>query len=229
MGELRITGNIYERTGDKMRKLSVVFVSLIVLGLGVMLRAEENGGKAKTQDNNYETATFAGGCFWCIQPPFDKLGGVVRTTVGYTGGKEKDPTYKQVSYGKTGHAESIQIVYDPKKVTYEEILDVYWMNIDPTDSGGQFVDRGKQYRPAIFYHDEAQKRAAEASREKLDKSGRFDSPVVVEIVAATEFYPAEDYHQKFYMKDTVRYKSYRSGSGRDQFIEEYWGEAALSH
>ena len=193
-----------------------------------MLRAEENGAKSQTQDANFETATFAGGCFWCIQPPFDKLEGVVRTTVGYTGGKEKDPTYKQVSYGKTGHAESIEIVYDPKKVTYEEILDVYWMNIDPTDAGGQFVDRGNQYRPAIFYHNEAQRKAAEASKEKLDKSGRFDKPVVVEIVEATAFYPAEDYHQKFYMKDPVRYKSYRSGSGRDQFIEEYWGAAAAA-
>jgi len=211
-----------------MRKLSVILVSLLLLGLGGILRADENAGKAQPQGANFETATFAGGCFWCMQPPFDKLNGVVRTTVGFTGGTEKDPTYKQVSYGRTGHAESIEIVYDPGKVTYEELLDVYWMNIDPTDSGGQFVDRGKQYRPAIFYRSEAQKKAAEASKERLDKSGRFDKPIVVQIVEATEFYPAEDYHQKFYLKDPVTYKTYRAGSGRDQFIKEYWGAAAAA-
>ncbi|OGE22416.1 MAG: peptide-methionine (S)-S-oxide reductase [Candidatus Dadabacteria bacterium RIFCSPHIGHO2_12_FULL_53_21] len=212
-----------------MNKFLFTLAALLVISLTGLLRAEESVSTAKTQDAGYETATFAGGCFWCIQPPFDKLEGVVSTTVGYTGGKEKDPTYEQVSYGKTGHAESIEIIYDPKKVTYEGLLEVFWMNIDPTDSGGQFVDRGKQYRPAIFYHGEGQKKAAEASKAKLDKSGRFDKPVVVEIVEATEFYPAEDYHQKFYQKSPVRYKTYRWGSGRDQFIEKYWGEAALSH
>ncbi|HSC33683.1 MAG TPA: peptide-methionine (S)-S-oxide reductase MsrA [Thermodesulfobacteriota bacterium] len=212
-----------------MNKFSLIFTALLVISLSGALRAEENGGTAKAQDAKYETATFAGGCFWCIQPPFDKLEGVVSTTVGYTGGMEKDPTYEQVSYGKTGHTESIEIIYDPKKVTYEELLEVFWININPTDNGGQFVDRGKQYRPGIFYHGEAQKKAAEASKDKLDKSGRFDKPVVVEIVEATEFYRAEDYHQKFYQKSPVRYKSYRWGSGRDQFIEKYWGEAALSH
>ncbi|MEW6144268.1 MAG: peptide-methionine (S)-S-oxide reductase MsrA [Thermodesulfobacteriota bacterium] len=211
-----------------MKKFSFMLVTLLLLSLPGALRAEDNNA-ADAKGAGLEIATFAGGCFWCIQPPFDKLEGVVKTTVGYTGGKEKDPTYKQVSYGKTGHAESIEIIYDPKKVTYEELLEVFWMNIDPTDSGGQFVDRGKQYRPAIFYHGEEQKKAAEASRDKLAKSGRFDKPIVVEIVVAAEFYPAEDYHQMFYKKDPVRYKSYRSGSGRDQFIEEYWGEAALSH
>jgi len=192
-----------------------------------VLRAEQDSGMSK--DNGYEVATFAGGCFWCIQPPFDKLNGVVKTTVGYTGGKEKNPTYEQVSSGTTGHAESIEIIYDPKKITYDEILQVFWMNINPMDSGGQFVDRGTQYRPAIFYHSEAQKKAAEASKKKLEESGRFDKPIVVEIVEATEFYPAEDYHQKFYQKNPVRYKSYRWGSGRDQFIEKYWGESASGH
>jgi len=212
-----------------MKKYSFILVSLLVLSLTGAIRAEQSAGAAKAQDSDYETATFAGGCFWCIQPPFDKLEGVVSTTVGYTGGTEKDPTYEQVSYGKTGHAESIEIIYDPKKVTYEELLEVLWMNINPTDSGGQFVDRGMQYRPAIFYHGDAQKKAAEASKAKLDKSGRFDKPVVVEIVEAEEFYPAEDYHLNFYQKSPVRYKTYRWGSGRDQFIEKYWGEAALSH
>ncbi len=212
-----------------MRKYAFLPALLLVISLGVFLRTLGGGSESQAQDAGYETATFAGGCFWCIQPPFDELDGVVKTTVGYTGGKEKDPTYKDVSYGKTGHTESIEIIYDPKKVTYEELLEVFWMNIDPTDSGGQFVDRGKQYRPAIFYHGEAQKKAAEESKAKLDKSGRFDNPVVVEIVEAAAFYPAEDYHQKFYQKSPVRYKSYKSGSGRDQFIEKYWGETAASH
>lgn len=212
-----------------MKKFAFVPFLLLVVSLGVFLRTQGNGGESKAQDAGYEKATFAGGCFWCMQPPFDSLEGVVKTTVGYTGGTEKDPTYKEVSYGKTGHAESIEIIYDPKKITYEKLLEVFWMNIDPTDSGGQFVDRGRQYRPAIFYHGEAQKKAAEASKDRLAESGRFDKPIVVEIVEAAEFYPAEDYHQKFYQKSPARYKSYRSGSGRDQFIEEYWGGAALSH
>jgi len=210
----------------QMKRFLFLTAVLTVLFTGASIRAGENN---PMQDAAYETATFAGGCFWCIQPPFDKLDGVVSTTVGYTGGKEKNPTYEQVSSGTTGHAESIEIVYDPKKVTYDELLQVFWMNINPTDSGGQFVDRGKQYRPAIFYHSEAQKKAAEASKKKLGESGRFDKPIVVEIVEATEFYPAEDYHQKFYQKSPVRYKTYRWGSGRDQFIEKYWGETALSH
>ena len=212
-----------------MRKFVFILASLVVLSLAGVLRAEEENGKMQAPEAVTEIATFAGGCFWCIQPPFDKLDGVVKTTVGYTGGKEKNPTYEQVSSGTTGHAESIEIVYDPKKVTYEELLEVFWMNINPTDTGGQFVDRGKQYRPAIFYHSEAQKEAAQASKKKLDESGRFDKPVVVEIVEATEFYPAEDYHQEFYKKNPIRYKSYRWGSGRDDFIKKYWGEAAAGH
>ena len=210
-----------------MKRIVFMLVSLLVLSLPGALRAEQDS--SMSQDNGYEVATFAGGCFWCIQPPFDKLNGVVKTTVGYTGGKEKNPTYEQVSSGTTGHAESIEIIYDPKKITYDEILQVFWMNINPMDSGGQFVDRGKQYRPAIFYHNEAQKEAAEASKKKLEESGRFDKPIVVEIVEATAFYPAEDYHQEFYKKSPVRYKTYRWGSGRDQFIEKYWGKAAASH
>ncbi len=212
-----------------MKKLLILFVSVFVLGVSGFVQAQETGDKEEMRSDNFEVATFAGGCFWCMQPPFDTLDGIVRTTVGYTGGPEKNPTYKQVSYGKTGHAESIEIVYDPAKISYEELLEVFWMNIDPTDSGGQFVDRGKQYRPAIFSHNEKQKKAAETSKEKLDKSGRFDKPVVVEITEATEFYPAEDYHQKFYKKDKMRYKSYRYGSGRDQFIEKYWGKQDNGH
>lgn len=205
-----------------MRKLLIIFVLIFFMGSYSWIQAEDSGQKNDTGNENVEVATFAGGCFWCMQPPFDKVDGVVKTTVGYTGGPEKNPTYKQVSYGKTGHTESVEIIYDPDTISYDELLQVFWMNIDPTDSGGQFVDRGKQYRPAIFYHNESQKNAAEKSKEKLDKSGRFDKPVVVEITEASEFYPAEEYHQMFYKKDKLRYKTYRMGSGRDQFIEKHW-------
>ena len=171
-------------------------------------------------------ATFAGGCFWCMEHPFDALPGVRSTTSGYAGGAEKDPTYKEVSSGGTGHAEVIEIVYDPSKVTYSELLDVFWMNINPTDSGGQFADRGKQYRTAIFYHDEEQKKLAIASKEKLGKSGRYDSPIVTEITPASEFYKAEEYHQDYYEKNPLRYKFYRYGSGRDEYLKKIWGGKA---
>ena len=207
-----------------MRKLLIIFVSVLVLGSYGWLQARDSGHENHKGNKSLEVATFAGGCFWCMQPPFDKLDGVVKTTVGYTGGTEENPTYKQVSYGKTGHTESIEVIYDPDTISYVELLRVFWMNIDPTDSEGQFVDRGKQYRPEIFYHDESQKKTAEESKEKLDKSGRFDKPIVVEITKASEFYPAEEYHQMFYKKDKLRYKTYRIGSGRDQFIKKHWGK-----
>lgn len=207
-----------------MRKLLIMFLSIMVLGSYISLRAQDSTDNTDKVNENVEVATFAGGCFWCMQPPFDKLDGVLKTTVGYTGGPEKNPTYKQVSYGKTGHTESIEILYDPDKISYDELLQVFWMNIDPTDSDGQFTDRGKQYRPAIFYHNESQREAAQKSKEKLDKSGRFDRPIVVEITEASEFYPAEEYHQMFYKKNKLRYKTYRIGSGRDRFIEKHWGK-----
>lgn len=169
-------------------------------------------------------ATFAGGCFWCMEKPFDLVEGVISTTSGYTGGSEESPTYRQVAGKKTSHLESIEIVYDPKVVTYDELLDVFWRQIDPTDDGGQFVDRGPQYRPAIFVHDADQREAAEASKKSLGESGRFDEPIVVEILEAQVFWAAEEYHQDFYEKSPVRYKGYRRGSGRDQFIEKYWGD-----
>lgn len=171
----------------------------------------------------HQKATFAGGCFWCMQPPFDKLPGVIKTTVGFTGGKEENPTYKQVSYGKTSHTESIEIIYDPTLVSYQKLLEVFWMNINPTDLGGQFVDRGSQYRPEIFYHDENQRIIAENSKEKLNKSGRFEKPVLVSITPASAFWKAEDYHQKYYKKSPASYYAYRKGSGRDKFLEKYWG------
>jgi peptide methionine sulfoxide reductase msrA/msrB len=171
------------------------------------------------------TATFAGGCFWCLQPPFEQLPGVITTTVGYTGGHTEHPTYEQVSAGDTGHAESVQIVYDPQKITYDQLLDVFWHNVDPLTADAQFCDHGSQYRSAIFVHDEAQRRAAEDSKKRLQESGRFDRPIVTQIVPASEFYPAEEYHQKYHEKNPVRYKYYRWNCGRDQRLQALWGDA----
>ncbi len=172
-----------------------------------------------------ESAVFAGGCFWCMEPPFDKLDGVLSTTSGYIGGHVEDPGYKQVSAGGTGHAEAVEVVYDPRKISYEELLAVFWRNIDPVDGKGQFCDKGSQYRSAVFYVDEYQKRAAEESKAALEKSGRFREPIATEIVPATTFYPAEDYHQDYYLKNPIRYKYYRHGCGRDRRLEKLWGDA----
>ncbi len=174
-----------------------------------------------------DKATFAGGCFWCIQPPFDRLKGVVSTVVGYTGGNKKDPTYEDVLSGTTGHAESIEIVFDPAQVMYPELLDLFWRNVDPTTQDRQFVDVGDQYRTAIFFHSEEQRKLAVASKEKMERSGEFgNKPIVTEIVPASTFYPAEEYHQKYYQKNGVRYKFYRINSGRDQYLEKTWGKGA---
>ncbi|UCG39698.1 MAG: peptide-methionine (S)-S-oxide reductase MsrA [bacterium] len=169
-------------------------------------------------------ATFAGGCFWCMEPPFDRIEGVLSTTSGYTGGMIVNPTYKEVSAGKTGHAEAVQIVYDPEKVGYEKLLDVFWRQINPTTPDQQFVDVGSQYRSAIFYHDEEQRRLAEESRKTMEESGRFDGPIVTQIEPAGPFYRAEEYHQDYYMKNPLRYKYYRYNSGRDQYLERIWGK-----
>jgi peptide-methionine (S)-S-oxide reductase len=169
-------------------------------------------------------ATFAGGCFWCMEPPFDELPGVVSTTSGYAGGKTRNPTYEQVSDGVTGHAEAVEIVYDPSKVSYEKLLDVFWHNVDPTTPARQFCDVGTQYRTAIFVHDAEQRRLAEQSKRELDASGKLGKPIVTEIVGATEFYPAEEYHQDYYRKNPVRYKFYRYNCGRDQRLEQLWGD-----
>ncbi|MBI5014714.1 MAG: peptide-methionine (S)-S-oxide reductase MsrA [Deltaproteobacteria bacterium] len=170
-----------------------------------------------------EKATFAGGCFWCMEPPFEKLDGVVSVTSGYTGGQKKDPTYEEVSAGATGHAESVEIVFDPRKVSYATLLDVFWHNVDPTVRDRQFCDVGSQYRTAIFYNGEEQKRLAEESKRALEASKRFSSPIATEISAASTFYPAEEYHQDYYRKNPLRYKIYRFGCGRDQRLEELWG------
>ena len=172
-------------------------------------------------------ATFAGGCFWCMEPPFDKLDGVVSTTSGYIGGHTKNPTYEAVSAGGTGHAEAVEIAYDPARIGYAKLLDVFWRNIDPTVRNRQFCDVGDQYRSAIFYHDAEQRRLAEQSKAALEKSRPFPQPIVTEIVAAGVFTPAEAYHQDYYPKNPVRYKFYRYRCGRDQRLEELWGKAGL--
>lgn len=169
-------------------------------------------------------ATLAGGCFWCVEAPFEKIPGVYDAISGYSGGPEEDPTYTQVSRGATGHTEAVQVHYDPLVLSYEQILQIFWRQIDPTDAGGQFVDRGSQYRPEIFVHDAAQRRIAEASRAELAASGRFDKPLAVPITDFTAFHPAEDYHQDFYRKSPDRYEGYRRGSGRDRFLDRVWGE-----
>ncbi len=171
-------------------------------------------------------AVFAGGCFWCMVAPFKALDGVLSVTSGYTGGITQNPTYEQVSSGRTGHAESVQVVYDPKKVTYEKLLYVFWRNIDPTTKNRQFCDVGTQYRTGIFYFDEEQKKAALASKAELDKSRPFKAEIVTEITAAGEFTAAEGYHQDYYLKNPVRYKFYRAGCGRDDRLKELWGEQA---
>jgi peptide-methionine (S)-S-oxide reductase len=171
-------------------------------------------------------ATFAGGCFWCMEPPYDKLDGVVSTTSGYIGGNTKNPTYEAVSAGGTGHAEAVEIVYDPAKVSYAKLLDVFWRNIDPTVRNRQFCDVGDQYRSAIFYHDAEQKRLAEASKAALARTKSFPQPIVTEIVPAGVFTAAEAYHQDYYVKNPLRYKYYRYRCGRDQRLEELWGKPA---
>jgi peptide methionine sulfoxide reductase msrA/msrB len=179
---------------------------------------------AQTHAGKTEKAIFAGGCFWCMEAPFEKLPGVISVISGYTGGTRENPTYADVTSGKTGHAEAVEITFDPEKISYEKLLDVFWMNIDPTAVDRQFVDAGHQYRAAVFYLNDAQKRLAEESREKLQKSGRFTSPIVTEINQASVFYPAEEYHQNYYKNNPVRYKIYRNGSGRDQFLDSIWGK-----
>ncbi len=173
-----------------------------------------------------QKATFAGGCFWCMQAPFDQLPGVISTTVGYTGGRTVNPTYQQVSSETTGHAEAVEIIFDPKKITYEKILDVFWHQIDPTTVDAQFVDVGNSYRTGIFYHNEEQKKLAEQSKIFWDKKGIFKKPIVTQIVEAGTFYKAEDYHQSYYKTNSIKYKFYRSRSGRDRYLKSIWGGSA---
>jgi methionine-S-sulfoxide reductase len=208
-----------------MKRLLSVLASLILVATFAIAATIDMKGEMKDMEEPVTAkAIFAGGCFWCMEPPFEKLEGVHAVVSGYIDGHKENPTYQEVSSGTTGHTEAVEITYDPGKISFAELLEVFWMNIDPTDAGGQFVDRGSQYRTGIYYLNDEQKQLAEAAKERLGKSGRFDSPIVTEIVAATRFYPAEDYHQDYYKESPVRYKFYRYNSGRDQFINRVWGK-----
>jgi peptide methionine sulfoxide reductase msrA/msrB len=198
--------------------LKKIFIDTLLL-LPLMITQAGAGSMTRL-----EKATFAGGCFWCMTPPFEKLDGVKEVISGYTGGHKVNPTYEDVTSETTGHRESVEITYDPSKITYEKLLDVFWRQISPTDAGGQFVDRGPSYTSAIFYHNEKQKRLSEESKKKLAGSGRFDKPIVTEILPATPFYRAEEYHQDYLKKNPIRYKFYRFNSGRDQYLAKVWGK-----
>jgi peptide methionine sulfoxide reductase msrA/msrB len=207
-----------------MKSLYIAFIALALVLLGCQQANGTMEKKMHDEPQNAKEAYFAGGCFWCTEADFEKADGVIEAISGYTGGHVANPTYKQVSKGGTGHVEAVKVIYDPAKISYEELLQVFWMHIDPTDPGGQFVDRGSQYRSVIFYANEQQRRLAEASKERLAASGRFDKPIVTEILPLGPFYPAEAYHQDYYKRNPIRYRWYRYGSGRDQFLERVWGD-----
>ena len=205
-----------------MSRLLLPLLLLAILVDPVPSRAQDNHNKPAAA--NLKTATFAGGCFWCMQYAFDRAPGVKKTVVGYTGGKQDKPDYETVSSGSTGHAEAIEVFYDPAETSYEKLLDVFWRNIDPTTKNQQFADRGTQYRTAIYYHDDEEKRLAEASRDALAKSGKFDRPIVTEITRAGLFFAGEDYHQGYYQKKPERFHAYEEGSGRAPYLRRTWGE-----
>ncbi len=210
-----------------MKKLLII---IIVILFGAVMAGFQPGAQQKSQKSttmndvnpNLKIATLAGGCFWCVESDFEKVDGVVKVISGYTGGRSENPTYKEVSAGGSGHVEAVQIYYDPDIISYKELLDVFWRHVDPTDPDGQFVDRGAQYRTAIFYHDGEQLETARASKKELDASGRFTKPVATEIIEFRKFYDAEEYHQDYYKKSALRYKFYRYNSGRDQFLARAW-------
>jgi peptide methionine sulfoxide reductase msrA/msrB len=218
------------------RNILIALLILVVAGFAIVISQRSGNpmqGQGETvimqekeiaqeKPGEIRKATFAGGCFWCVEADFEKVPGVVEVVSGYSGGKKENPSYEEVSSGTTGHVEAVQVLYDPGKVSYRQLLDVFWRHVDPTDPGGQFVDRGKQYRTVIFFHDEEQRRAAEESKEQLVNSGRFEKPIVTEIVALDAFYPAEEYHQDYHRTHALRYKFYRWNSGRDQFLREAW-------
>jgi len=209
-----------------MKSLHIVSIVFAIILLGYY-QVNSMDKMEKPMNNNTdktESAVFAGGCFWCTESDFEKLEGVIEVISGYTGGRVTNPTYKQVSAGGTGHIESVKIIYDPSKVSYEKLLDYFWRHVDPTDPGGQFVDRGSQYRSAIFYANDTEKRLAEKSKQRLAASELFNKPIVTDILPLGEFYPAEDYHQNYYKKNPIRYHYYRYGSGRDQFLKKTWAD-----
>jgi len=199
-------------------------VSVCLLSLDAGAGGSRREIAMDSQNGKTGKATFAGGCFWCMEHPFKQLDGVIEVVAGYAGGREKDATYEEVSTGKTGHYEAIQVTYDPARATYRQLLDIYWRNINPTDAGGSFADRGSQYRSAIFYHTDEQRRLAEASKKELNASGRYDKPVVTEIIPFPGFYRAEEYHQDYALKNPERYEAYRVGSGREGYLREVWGD-----
>ncbi|NVN99492.1 MAG: peptide-methionine (S)-S-oxide reductase MsrA [Geobacteraceae bacterium] len=212
-----------------MRLLTILLTAVISISTTLFAPLAQSSPNAKARQPvqlALETAIFAGGCFWCMEQPFDQLPGVLSVTPGYSGGQKKNPTYKEVSAGGTGHAESVQIVYDPAKISYDKLLAVFWHNIDPTATDRQFCDSGDQYRSAIFYTSEAQHRTALQSKGALEKNKPFREPIVTEITAAGLFYPAEEYHQHYYKKNPIRYKYYRNGCGRDNRLKELWGSQA---
>jgi len=218
-----------------LKKFIYILLFLISMGLTIWFMSGNSSieSKAETKEkekmmtidrDKYSVATVAGGCFWCMEPPFERLDGVVSVVSGYSGGTEVNPTYEQVASGRTSHTESVEILFDPEVISFDNIIEVFWMNIDPTQVDGQFADRGKQYRTVIFYHDEEQKQKAEASKKKLEESGKFNSPIVTTIEPFTAFYNAEDYHQDYYKKNEMHYKMYRKGSGREGYLERTWSK-----
>ncbi len=198
---------------------------LLILSLFITPALAENPTDKPSSSSQNETAIFAGGCFWCMEPPFDKLDGVISTTSGYTAGHKKNPTYREVSAGSTGHTEALQIIYNPNKISYAELLEVFWKNIDPVAVNRQFCDGGNQYRSGIYYNSTEQEKAAKQSLQQLEINKPFTGTIATELVAASTFYPAEDYHQNYYQKNPIRYKYYRFSCGRDNRLEELWGES----
>lgn len=213
----------------KIAIITILALAALFAAFGQVMSKDKTMDKpmgAKKSENT-RSVVFAGGCFWCTEADFEKVDGVVEAISGYTGGQLENPTYKQVSRGGSGHLEAIKVIYDPQKINFNTLLDIFWRKVNPTDGGGQFVDRGDQYRSAIFYANENERRMAEASKEKLAASGIFDKPIATEILPLGVFYPAEDYHQDYYKKNPVRYKWYRSGSGRDQFLKKVWADRPM--
>ena len=208
-----------------MNKQRITLLALVALMIGTQqVKSMENEMEKTTRSpmEGSKTAVFAGGCFWCTESDFEKVEGVLNVVSGYTGGEEKNPTYKEVSAGGTGHVEAVRVVYDPARISYEELLEIFWRHVDPTDAGGQFVDRGPQYRSVIFYGNESEREMAEVSKQSLAESGRFDKAIVTDILPLGAFYEAEEYHQDYYKKNPIRYNWYRSGSGRDRFLQMAW-------
>ena len=201
---------------------SLIGFLIIAFIFSFSVNGDNKKGEINMEKEDLDKATFAGGCFWCIESVFDELEGIKEAVSGYMDGKTKDPTYIEVSSGKTGHYEAVQVTFDSKKITYNALVEIFWQQIDPTDPTGQFADKGSQYKTAIFYHNEEQKKIAEESKKELEKSGKFDKPIVTEIKEAKEFYAAEDYHQDYYKKCPVRYQNYKVGSGRESFLKRIW-------